>query len=124
MNQGLGNLLKNRRERTGLTQEELAQELSRRHVESASRETVSRQERGAVEGLAPDMVNALAEILPVTVMEICEAIGYRVGDTRISLEAGELVALYNWVRTEEKEGFLVAVRALAQGLNALPRRPR
>jgi transcriptional regulator with XRE-family HTH domain len=116
MNKRLGELLRARRERAGLSQDEVAQQLAQRRVEAASRETVSRQERGAVAVLKPDMVNALAEVLPVTVTELCEAMGYRVGDTPITIETGEMVALYNMLPRMLRPVFLEGVRGLAQGL--------
>jgi transcriptional regulator with XRE-family HTH domain len=116
MNKQLGELLRARRERAGLSQDELAQKLAQRRVDAASRETVSRQERGMVVLLKPDMVNALAEVLPVTVTEICEAMGYRVGDTPITIETGEMVALYNMMPRMLRPVFLEGVRGLAQGL--------
>lgn len=105
VNEELGHLLRRRRELGGLTQDQVAAALRDQGVESTSRSTIASQERGEVDLPRPAMVNALAKILPVTVEEICEAMGFQVQRASEPKGSGELVVLLRTLDPRLRKGF-------------------
>lgn len=104
----IGRLIQERRERVGWSQEDLARAV---HVQ---RTAISNIERGETKVPTVELVNAIAQVLPVTVREMVQAIGYRFE------EDAELVSRMHHIRGIADE----LRRALDQASGEPPAPPR
>lgn len=68
----LGELIRARRVAEGLTQADLGQEIG------IAQRTVSAIEDGRIKTIAPDVANRLVSVLPITMAELLQAMGYAI----------------------------------------------
>jgi len=115
----LGTLIASRRQQAGLTQDQLSA------MTDIHREAIAQVERGRTQTLGPDVTNQLAEGLPVTVEELCRAMGYNItGDAagipeKLDPDALRVLARYprdvqHWIMLEAIPWLERAVRAMAK----------
>lgn len=116
-----GALLKSRREATldettgkPYTQARIAELLADRVGEPISRTAIAEWETGATKKLRPQFVNALSTILPMTVSEAVQAMGYETTEgPRLTDEERQLLAMYRRLKPDLRR----AVRRVAQELH-------
>jgi transcriptional regulator with XRE-family HTH domain len=91
-----GALVRERRERARLTQKELGEAVG------LSGEGIKQIEAGRTKRAAPDVVNRMAQLLPVTVWELMVAMGYAIEEDAalhdILDERDNLIALVDQLR--------------------------
>lgn len=123
----LGSLLRDKRlasedPRTGepYTQDRLAELLG---VGRGS--TISSWERGATKGLKVEHVNRLAELLPVTVAELCRSIGYEVEDQALTQDERRLLAAFRRLRAVPilQQGALASLEGMHGAFSPQSERP-
>lgn len=97
------------------TQERIAQELS---IEAPT--TISSWEQNKTKTLKPAHINRLSQILPVTVAEWLESLGYRVETLPLNEDERQVLAAFRRLRRSPslQQGALRSIQAMAQSLAA------
>jgi transcriptional regulator with XRE-family HTH domain len=101
-----GHRLKDLRERLGLSQGDLADQLD------VSRATISLWERDMVVSLPPGTINQLADVLQTPVTDLLRAAGYAVESSGLTEDEAELLALYRRISTDDRWRAPLLLRAL------------
>lgn len=105
---GYGDLLRNARERAGLTQQELAERIG------SSASTVSNLEREQHPPTVPDQVNVLASALPLSVEELLRAMGVNIVPVAAARLPRELVTSLLALSPDRQAALLAFVRGLQE----------
>ena len=112
----IGALVQERRMLMKLSQDDLVAELKKQGIADFPRPSVSALERGRVVSIRPDVANALARILPVSVEEVCQALGFEVALWEYPPEASGVLAILQDLPEEYRPAVLQTIRSLWHGL--------
>ena len=103
-----GDLLREARERSGWSQEEVAERVG------VSRTIVSRWENGVLTPQVPDQVNALCAALPISIEELLRAMGVNIVPSAAARLPRELVTSLLALSPERQAALLTLVRGLQE----------
>jgi len=120
----IGALVAQRRQECGMSQDAVTTALKNIGVFGFGRDALGNLESGRTKTIAPDVAAGLARILPVTIAELCIAMGYDLPDYSREPTAHQLLALHDLLRSPEQRELLVATaREVTRGLLRLEQHP-